>query len=75
MNPDLPVVKRCYPQFFNTLFCVLAHTLAFDCLHQDMQVVIESGVLAAQVDDSAASVHYGGVIASAEGFAYFGEAV
>lgn len=75
MNQGLGAVKRCYPQFLNTLFCVLDHGLAFDRLHQDMQVVVESGVLAPQVDDGAASVHHGGVIATAKSFSDFGQAV
>ena len=36
-----------YAKLFNILFDEVDNSLAFDCLHQDMQVVIESGVLSA----------------------------
>ena len=40
-----------------------------------MQVVIKPGILAAQVDDGATGMHYGGVIAPTEGVAYLRKAV
>ena len=67
--------KRGYPQSLNMFFCVLHHRLAFNRLHQDEQVVVEPGVLGAQIDDGAASVHDGGVIATAKGVADFRKAV
>jgi hypothetical protein len=66
---------RAYPQSFLGLFLKLIHKLALDCLHQDMQVIVEPAVLPAQVDDGAASVHHGRVVPSAEGFADFRKAV
>ncbi len=57
------------------LFNETNHTLAFDGLHQYMQVVIEPGVLSAQFYDGAAGVHYCGVVATAKGFANFRKAV
>ena len=64
-----------YPQYFSVLFHEVVHNLAFDGLHQDMQVVIEPGVLSAQVYDGAAGVHHGGMVTTAKGFTYFRQAV
>ena len=35
------------PQFFDVLLYEIDHTLTFDGLHQNMQVVVEPGVLSA----------------------------
>jgi hypothetical protein len=39
--------QNAYPQSFLELFRILAHRLALDRLHQNMQVVVEPGVLSA----------------------------
>jgi hypothetical protein len=67
--------KGGYPQLFTILLYGTNHSLTFDCLHKDMQVVIQPGVLSAQVYDGAACVHYRGVVTTAKGFADLGKAM
>ena len=75
MNCAWTTDKHGYAQVFNTWFNALIHRLAFDCLHKDMQIIVEATVLAAQVNNRAAGVHYRGVVAPAESFTNFRQAV
>jgi hypothetical protein len=62
MNLRVWAVKPAYPQFFIILFGRTAHSLAFDGLHQYMQVIVETRVLAAQIDNGSTCMHYRGVV-------------
>ena len=54
--------------------CSLVCSSSFDGLRQDEKIIVELGVLAAQVVDSTAGMQDGGMVAAAQGVTTFGKA-